>query len=119
MKGKYGYYDPEGVLREATYGAEAGRGFEPEIEGIELPPPTIVQEIENEIPQTIVPEMQDSQRFNNFQPQSGTLKKLPTTLPKIGTAPEIIKVKIVNCRRAVLGIKLVLGRVDESFNRVV
>ena len=31
ISGKYGYYDPEGVLREASYGAEAGRGFEPEI----------------------------------------------------------------------------------------
>merc|ERR1711862_513968 len=39
VKGKYGYVDPEGVLREASYGAEAGRGFEPEISGLELPPP--------------------------------------------------------------------------------
>merc|ERR1739838_891232 len=52
VKGKYGYYDPEGVLREASYGAEAGRGFEPVIQGVELSPPTIVQEIPNAIPQT-------------------------------------------------------------------
>ena len=29
--GKYGYFDPEGVLRETSYGAEAGRGFEQKI----------------------------------------------------------------------------------------
>merc|ERR1711872_76205 len=28
VKGKYGYIDPEGNLREASYGAEAGRGFQ-------------------------------------------------------------------------------------------
>ena len=64
VKGKYGYIDPEGVLREASYGAEAGRGFEPEIQGVELPPPTIVQDIQNEIPQTLQPTIQNSQRFN-------------------------------------------------------
>ena len=63
MKGKYGYYDPEGVLREATYGAEAGRGFEPEIQGVELPPPTIVEEIQNEIPNGFEPEIQNPQRL--------------------------------------------------------
>merc|ERR1711884_951108 len=71
-KGKYGYIDPEGVLREASYGAEAGRGFEPEIQGVELPPPTIVQEIQNEIPQTLQPAVQSPQRFKNFRVQTVT-----------------------------------------------
>merc|ERR1711884_926981 len=71
-KGKYGYIDPEGVLREASYGAEAGRGFEPEIQGVELPPPTIVQEIQNEIPQTLQPAVQSPQRFKNFRAQTVT-----------------------------------------------
>eukprot|EP00091_Calanus_sinicus_P020762 TRINITY_DN586_c0_g1_i1.p1 TRINITY_DN586_c0_g1~~TRINITY_DN586_c0_g1_i1.p1 ORF type:complete len:143 (-),score=44.10 TRINITY_DN586_c0_g1_i1:65-493(-) len=70
VKGKYGYYDPEGVLREATYGAEAGRGFEPEIQGVDLPPPTIVEEIQNEIPDTFQPKIENPQRFENFQAQS-------------------------------------------------
>merc|ERR1712001_633717 len=55
VKGKYGYIDPDGVLREASYGAEAGRGFEPEISGLELPPPVTsdIQETAfNEIPDT-------------------------------------------------------------------
>merc|ERR1719474_454013 len=69
VKGKYGYIDPEGVLREASYGAEAGRGFEPEIQGVELPPPTIVQEIQNEIPQTLQPAVQSTNSNNKQQPR--------------------------------------------------
>merc|ERR1712226_1300199 len=38
VRGKYGYYDPEGVLREATYGATKEGGFEPQIDGVILPP---------------------------------------------------------------------------------
>merc|ERR1712233_132338 len=56
VKGKYGYIDPEGNLREASYGAEAGRGFEPQIEGVELPAPVVEpQEAFNEIPQPAAP----------------------------------------------------------------
>merc|ERR1712227_1050614 len=63
VKGKYGYIDPDGNLREASYGAEAGRGFEPQIEGLELPPPvTAPEETFNEIPEQ-VPQKQ----FQNFQ----------------------------------------------------
>merc|ERR1712001_332824 len=54
VKGKYGYGDPDGNLREASYGAEAGRGFEPVIEGVELPPPVIADveaEAVNEVAQ--------------------------------------------------------------------
>merc|ERR1712223_2167581 len=51
-KGKYGYIDPDGNLREASYGAEAGRGFEPQIAGLELPPPVVAEvEAVNEIVQ--------------------------------------------------------------------
>merc|ERR1712024_264334 len=50
VKGKYGYVDPEGNLREASYGAEAGRGFEPESSGLELPPPVTQEDAFNEIP---------------------------------------------------------------------
>merc|ERR1739844_432658 len=95
VKGKYGYIDPDGVLREASYGAEAGRGFEPEIQGVELPPPTIVQEIQNEIPQTLQPAVQSPQRFKNFRAQTVTTNNQETG-----------KVKIVNGRRAVLKKRL-------------
>merc|ERR1739844_227589 len=95
VKGKYGYIDPDGVLREASYGAEAGRGFEPEIQGVELPPPTIVQEIQNEIPQTLQPTVQSPQRFKNFRAQTVTNNNQETG-----------KVRIVNGRRAVLKKRL-------------
>merc|ERR1711992_47947 len=64
VKGKYGYVDPDGNLREASYGAEAGRGFEPQIEGLELPPPVIAEaeaEAVNEI-------AQQPRQFQNFRP---------------------------------------------------
>merc|ERR1712117_716089 len=65
VKGKYGYIDPEGNLREASYGAEAGRGFEPKIEGVELPvvaPAEAFNEISEQVPQ---------KQFQNFAPVNG------------------------------------------------
>jgi len=109
VKGKYGYYDPEGVLREATYGAEAGRGFEPVIQGLELPPPTIEEEIQNEIPQSFEPKIQNAQRFKNFKAQSLTPQSLTpqkVTPKRLTTAPDQSRVKIVNGRRAVLKKRL-------------
>merc|ERR1711963_201916 len=83
VKGKYGYIDPEGNLREASYGAEAGRGFEPQIEGVELPAPVVEpQEAFNEIPQPAAPAA-PAKQFQNFQPNNNN-------------------VKIVNGRRALL-----------------
>merc|ERR1712123_70849 len=106
VKGKYGYYDPEGVLREATYGAEAGRGFEPQIEGVELPPPTIVEKIQNEIPQKLEPEITKLQMFKNFKAQNEVQKKKPAPQPERAPVQEPSKVKIVNGRRAVLKKRL-------------
>merc|ERR1712233_219839 len=75
---------PDGNLREASYGAEAGRGFEPQIEGLELPPPvTTPEEAFNEIPEQ-VPQKQ----FQNFQPTENT--------------NDANKFKIVNGRRALV-----------------
>merc|ERR1711983_426108 len=85
VKGKYGYVDPEGVLREASYGAEAGRGFEPEISGLELPPPVTSNTQEpafNEIPD-VAPVQQ--KQFSNFQPNNNNNR-----------------VKVVNGRRALV-----------------
>merc|ERR1712110_807255 len=86
VKGKYGYIDPEGVLREASYGAEAGRGFEPEISGLELPPPVTSDTQEpafNEIPD-VAPVQQ--KQFSNFQPNNNNNGR----------------VKVVNGRRALV-----------------
>merc|ERR1712241_1241437 len=74
VKGKYGYIDPEGNLREASYGAEAGRGFEPQIEGVELPAPVVEpQEAFNEIPQPAAPAT-PAKQFQNFQPNNNDIK---------------------------------------------
>merc|ERR1711936_1331811 len=100
VKGKYGYYDPEGVFREASYGAEAGRGFEPQIEGIELPPPTIVEEIQNEILQNFQPQNSKPPSFENFK---ASTSEEETKNPRL---PEENKIKIVNGRRAVLKKRL-------------
>merc|ERR1712051_28169 len=86
VQGKYGYYDPEGVLREASYGAEAGRGFEPEISGLELPPPVTSNTQDaalNEIPD-VAPVQQ--KQFSNFQPNNNNNNR----------------VKVVNGRRALI-----------------
>merc|ERR1711872_1138216 len=74
VKGKYGYIDPEGNLREASYGAEAGRGFEPQIEGVELPAPVVEpQEAFNEIPQPAAPAA-PAKQFQNFEPNNNNVK---------------------------------------------
>ena len=83
IKGKYGYVDPDGNLREASYGAEAGRGFEPQIEGLELPPPVVAgaeAEAVNEAAQ------QPRSQFQNFRPQ------------KVNSRAG--QIKIINGRRA-------------------
>merc|ERR1712241_150464 len=81
VKGKYGYVDPDGNLREASYGAEAGRGFEPVIEGVELPPPVIAEvEAVNEVAQ--------QPQFQNFRPQ--------TVNSRAG------QIKMINGRRALV-----------------
>jgi len=43
VKGKYGYYDDTGRLREVEYGAAPDRGFEPRAEGLIVAPPTIAE----------------------------------------------------------------------------
>merc|ERR1712141_309530 len=83
VKGKYGYIDPDGNLREASYGAEAGRGFEPQIEGVELPPP-VIADVEVEA----VNEVAQQPQFQNFRPQ--------TVNSRAG------QIKMINGRRALV-----------------
>merc|ERR1712024_68452 len=78
VKGKYGYYDPEGVLREASYGAEAGRGFEPQIAGLELPPPVVAEvEAVNEIRQK--PQVGEVRIINGRKALVKKVRKLKAT----------------------------------------
>merc|ERR1712064_67917 len=43
VKGKYGYYDDVGRLREVEYGAAPERGFEPRSEGLVVAAPPITE----------------------------------------------------------------------------
>merc|ERR1712064_236205 len=77
VKGKYGYYDASGKLREVEYGAAPDRGFEPQIEGVIVAPPTINTEPEFNAepllaePQPAAPKQRAEQpRFANFQPSA-------------------------------------------------
>merc|ERR550532_1366282 len=86
VKGKYGYVDPDGNLREASYGAEAGRGFEPQIEGLELPPPVITEAQQVEA----VNEITQRPQFQNFRPQ------------KLNSRVRDGQIKMINGRRALV-----------------
>merc|ERR1712025_206397 len=78
VKGKYGYIDPEGNLREASYGAEAGRGFEPQIAGLELPPPVVAEvEAVNEIRQQ--PQVGEVRIINGRKALVKKVRKLKAT----------------------------------------
>merc|ERR1712026_180042 len=78
VKGKYGYIDPEGNLREASYGAEAGRGFEPQIAGLELPPPVVAEvEAVNEIRQK--PQVGEVRIINGRKALVKKVRKLKAT----------------------------------------
>merc|ERR1711893_486084 len=88
VKGKYGYIDPEGNLREASYGAEAGRGFEPQIEGVELPAPVVAPaEAFNEIPQQVT-----QKQFQNFAPATGG-NRVPTKNGRRALLKKVRRVK--------------------------
>ena len=103
MRGKYGYYDPEGVLREASYGATSEGGFEPQIKGLVLPARPAVDPRQNEVSPPAVPARAGSPRsFSNFSPRRAAGEA------KADQSRQNSKnVKIVNGRRAVLKRRLV------------
>merc|ERR1711990_715958 len=102
VRGKYGYYDPEGVLREASYGATKEGGFEPTIEGVILPPrqPAPLDPRLNEVEPVVQQQPTAPRRFSNFSPRkaAGEARK------QVSRKEDI---KIVNGRRAVLKRRLV------------
>ena len=75
------------MLRETTYGVEAVRGFEPEIEGLDLPPATIGDETKNEIFSLNV---EKTTKFQSFLPQRSRI------------SPVKNDIRIVNGRKAIL-----------------
>jgi len=119
VKGKYGYFDPEGVFREATYGAQAGRGFEPKIEGVNLPPPTIIQQNENEILQSTETDETSSQKFKHFQAKDSELKKEHATTPgrsKIFTGGRTVLKKRLRAKARLAPAEVILPGVERENN---
>merc|ERR1711994_239848 len=104
VRGKYGYYDPEGVLREATYGATKEGGFEPQIDGVILPPkqPAPLDPRRNEV-EPVQQQPTAPRRFSNFSPRkaAGEARKI------VSRERQGQDIKIVNGRRAVLKRRLV------------
>merc|ERR1712210_226805 len=105
VRGKYGYYDPEGVLREATYGATKEGGFEPQIDGVILPPkqPAPLDPRRNEVEPVAQQQPTAPRRFSNFSPRkaAGEARKI------VSRERQGQDIKIVNGRRAVLKRRLV------------
>jgi len=100
VKGKYGYIDSNGVLQETVYGATEERGFEPEIEGVVVAPPTLVDEtdysqVHNVVTLSERPSRPGS-RFSNFKARNS-----PANTFKTGQVVDN-NIKIVNGRRAIL-----------------
>merc|ERR1712012_1452672 len=100
VKGKYGYIDVNGNLKETTYGADTGKGFVPVVDGVEFNPaampPVVSNEVSNKVPALVeVPReptpapRPESRRFSNFRPTE-----------------EQSNIKVVNGRRAVLKKRL-------------
>ncbi len=86
VKGKYGYLDSNGELREVEYGATPERGFEPRAEGLVLPPPTLDSDYDADeavaapasvTPAPVAEPEQPAARFDNFRPApEGTRRKV-------------------------------------------
>merc|ERR1712212_1158466 len=104
VRGKYGYYDPEGILREATYGATKEGGFEPQIDGVILPPsqPAPLDPRQNEVEPVVQQQPSAPRRFSNFAP-----RKAAGEARKQVSRERQEDIKIVNGRRAVLKRRLV------------
>merc|ERR1711936_569893 len=100
VKGKYGYIDSNGVLQETVYGATEERGFEPEIEGVVVAPPTLVDETDYDQVHNVVTlnerPSRPGSRFSNFKARNS-----PANIIKTGQVVDN-NIKIVNGRRAIL-----------------
>jgi hypothetical protein len=107
VKGKYAYIDPNGVLRETAYGGSADGGFQPEIDGVVVAPPTLVDEADLQDVQSIfvapapVEERpaRAGSRFANFKANNFRNVQASQTVDNKN-------IRIVNGRRAILKKRL-------------
>merc|ERR1719266_2245223 len=115
VRGKYGYYDPEGQLRETTYGSTKETGFEPRVAGFQQPRAPVVDTRLNEVEESVVRQEAAPRRFANFSPRKAAGEARRTASARAQ------HVKIVNGRRAVLKRRLVkrppTARPEEVVNR--
>jgi hypothetical protein len=102
VKGKYGYIDTNGVLRETVYGGSSERGFEPEIDGVVVAPPT-VSDYDNDYDNDVTLEERPARtgsRFSHFKARNSPTSQSVDNV-KTGQVVDD-NIKIVNGRRAIL-----------------
>jgi len=87
VKGKYGYYDDTGYLRQVEYGAAPERGFEPRSEGLIVAPPTISEP--EYIPEPVIAQPPPAPVRNSqpAQPVRKTVVRRPRPRPAIPQQP--------------------------------
>ena len=90
VKGKYGYYDDTGYLRQVEYGAAPERGFEPRSEGLIVAPPTISEPTFNPEPVIAQPPPAPVRNFQNFEakPVRKTVVRRPRPRPAVPQQPQ-------------------------------
>lgn len=90
VKGKYGYYDDTGYLRQVEYGAAPERGFEPRSEGLIVAPPTISEPEFNPEPVIAQPPAAPVRNFKNFEAKlvRKTVVRRPRPRPAVPQQPQ-------------------------------
>jgi len=88
VKGKYGYYDDVGRLREVEYGAAPERGFEPRSDGLVVAPPTIPEPEYNPEPVISQPPPAPVRKSRPVQPVRKTVVRRPRPQPAVPQQPQ-------------------------------
>jgi len=88
VKGKYGYYDDTGRLREVEYGAAPERGFEPRAEGLIVAPPTIPEPTFNPEPVIAQPPPAPVRNTRPVKTSRRTVVRRPRPQPAVPQQPQ-------------------------------
>merc|ERR1740128_424012 len=105
VRGKYGYIDSEGNLKETSYGGSSEQGFVPVVDGKVYSPPSVSEpEINNFIEQIPAPAPTPATVPVRQQPAEAVTREDPAR--KFLNFPRNPETKVVNGRRAVLRKRL-------------
>merc|ERR1740128_644879 len=105
VRGKYGYIDSEGNLKETSYGGSSEQGFVPVVDGKVYSPPSVSEpEINNFIEQIPAPAPTPATVPVRQQPAEAVTREDPAR--KFLNFPRNQETKVVNGRRAVLRKRL-------------